>query len=55
MAKSLMILHDQNVIHNDIKDDNFFLFDYDFNLHKFDIKLGDFGYSEILNQNSEKI
>lgn len=48
MARSLLALHEKNIVHNDIKDDNYFLFDYDFEKNFFSIKLGDFGYSEIL-------
>ena len=45
MAKSLQYCHENNISHNDIKADNFFLFNYDLKSHKFNVKLADFGYA----------
>ncbi|KRX03911.1 Protein kinase-like domain [Pseudocohnilembus persalinus] len=44
-AKSLKQLHNNGIMHNDVKYDNFYVFDFDIQAQKFDIKIADLEYS----------
>lgn len=38
-------MHLKNIAHNDIKDDNFFVYDLDLEKNQIKLKIADFGYA----------
>lgn len=45
MAKAVEEVHQKNIAHNDIKDNNFFLYELDYKRNIIKLKLSDFGYA----------
>ncbi|KRX04861.1 Protein kinase-like domain [Pseudocohnilembus persalinus] len=49
ICQSLLYLHSKNIVHNDLKMDNFLVFKEDFQNKQFHIKLADFGHASQIN------
>jgi len=47
MAESLKKLHERDIAHNDVKFNNFFVFEKNLERNFFDIKIGDLGHAAL--------
>mmetsp|Transcript_3215 Transcript_3215/g.298 ORF Transcript_3215/g.298 Transcript_3215/m.298 type:complete len:93 (+) Transcript_3215:494-772(+) len=55
ILEGIKAIHDKNIAHNDLKLENFIVFDYNFKKNRFKVKIGDFGFAAFQNMRNKTL